>query len=162
MISQFFSGPVGAESSATRDYQPGEVVVTNDSTYGTRVWRYIKNTEAATALAVGTIVERKASTVDNMQGIVCVTNKKVKEMLLGVAQVAVAAGRFAFVLKEGIGYVLGDGSVTAGSNIRSNGTSGRAMIATMTNLDEVISQFGVALEDDAAAGSTFRANICIP
>ena len=161
MYSQLLAGPV-TETQTTQSYKPGELVVTNDKTYGTRVWRYIKNTEAATAFAVGTVVQRAATTLDNMGGIVCVTAKVSRYMLLGVAQNAIAAGSFGFILKEGIGYVLGGGSVTAASTVCSSATSGRAVNATLTNADEVAAAFGVALEDDGAAGTTFRGHVNIP
>jgi hypothetical protein len=161
MYSQLLSGPV-TETQTTQSYKPGELVVTNDKTYGTRVWRYIKNTEASTAFAVGTIVQRAASTIDDMSGIVCVTAKKSRFSLLGVAQNAIAAGSFGFILKEGIGYVVADGSVTAGSTVCSTATSGRATNATLTNADEVAAAFGVALEDDGVAGTTFRGHVSFP
>jgi hypothetical protein len=154
------SGPV-TETQTSQSYKPGELVVTNDKTFGTRVWRYIKNADV-TAFALGTIVQRAATTVDNMGGIVCVTAKKSRYSLLGVAQNAVAVGSFGFILKEGIGYVLADGNVTAGSTVCSTATSGRATNATLTNADEVAAAFGIALEDDGIAGSTFRGHVHIP
>lgn len=159
MYGQILADEV-TNASTTRAYKPGELVVTNDSTYGTRTWRYCKNASGA-AWALGTIVERSAATVDDMSGTVCVTAKTQMRKLLGVAQGAVAASSFCFILKEGIGYVLGDGSVSAGTAIESEGTTGRAKTATVTNLDEVISVFGWALEADGAADSTFRAHIAI-
>lgn len=161
MYAQMLADEVTA-SQSSRTHKLGELVITNDGTYGTRVWRFVKNTEASTAFAVGTIVQRKTSTVDDGSGIVCVTAKLPRYKILGVAQAALAAGRWVFVLKEGIGYVLGDGSVAVNDAIMSEGTTGRAKTATLTNADEVAAYFGTALEADGAADSTFRAHIFVP
>lgn len=160
MFGQILSDEVTAPNTAQM-YKPGELVVTNDRIYGTRIWRYAKNASGA-AWALGTIVERSAATVDDMSGTVCVTAKRQLRQLLGVAQGAVAAGSFCFILKSGIGYVLGDGSVTADKPIMSEGTTGRGKIATVTNLDEAIAVFAWSQEADGAADTTFRAHIDIP
>jgi len=161
MIRQFLSGPV-TEVQTTKSYDPGQLVTTEDATYGTRTWRYIKNAEASTALAVGTIVQRKAATADDMSGIVCVTANKGRFALLGVSQSVIAAGSFGFILKEGIGSILADGSIGAGDTIMSEGTTGRAKTATLTTAAHVAAAIGFACADDGAADTTVLAHVNFP
>ena len=161
MYNQFFSGPV-SETQTTQSYKPGEIVTTTDTTYGTRVWRYIKNTEAATAYAVGNLVRRKAATVDNMSSVGAATNKLARFLALGVAQNVIAFGSYGFVLKEGIGYGLGDGSVAAGDSVMGDGTFGRMATATLTDAASVAAVVGVALEDDSGSPVLFRAHFALP
>jgi hypothetical protein len=161
MLPEFTSDAVTA-TSTTALYKLGYKVVTKDATYGTKFWRYVLNSEAATAFAAGTIVQRKASTVSSGTGIVCVTAKTPRFKVLGVAQNAIAAGSYGFILCEGVGSVLGDGSVTANSSVESEGTTGRAKNATLTNADEVAAVIGIALGDDGAADSTFTAYVSVP
>lgn len=113
---------------------------------------YIYNADVA-SLTQGMLVQRKASEVAVANGIICVTAKTPKSKLLGVVEHTIAAGSYGWIICEGRCQVAGDGSVTANSSLMSNGTSGRASNATLTNADEVASVFGLALEDDGAAGS---------
>lgn len=161
MLPEFTADAVTA-TSTTALYKLGYKVVTKDATYGTRFWRYVQNVEAATAFALGTVVERKDTTVSAGAGIVCVTAKTPRMKVLGVAQNAIAAQSYGFILCEGVGSVLCDGSVTANSSVESNGTAGRVKNATLTNADEVAAVIGIALADDGAAGSTTTAYLNVP
>ena len=163
MYSQMFAGPV-TETQATQSYKPGELVVTNDKTYGTRTWRYIKNTDTI-AISAGTIVQRKAATSDNMSGIVCVTAKKQRGMLLGVAQNSIAAGYFGFILKDGQGTVLAPAAatITAGSAVISNGEAdGGGKNGTLTNADEVAAYIGDCLVTSTANHALTACNFFFP
>ena len=161
MMPEFTSDAVTA-TSTTALYKLGYKVVTKDNTYGTRFWRYVLNSEAATAFAGGTVVQRKATTVSSGTGIVCVTAKAPRYKILGVAQNAIAALSYGFILVEGVGTVLCDGSVTADSTLITDATSGRTKNATLTNADEVAGAIAIALADDVAAGSTTTAYISVP
>ena len=157
LVSAFAAGAI-TDTSTTALYKLGEVTVTNDSTYGTRFWRYILNGDVA-SLTVGMTVEKKATTVSPGTGIICVTAKKARTALLGVAAHTIAAASYGWIVCSGEGYIAGGGSVTDGSPVTTNGTAGQVANATLTNADEAASFFATALEDDGAAASTFRALI---
>lgn len=161
MLPEFTADAV-TSTSTTALYKLGYKVVTKDATYGTRFWRYVFNSEAATAFATGTVVQRKATTVSAGTGIVCVTAKAPRYKILGVSQNAIAAQSYGFILAEGVGTVLCDGSVTADSTLITDATSGRTKNATLTNADEVAGAIAIALADDGAAGSTTTAYISVP
>lgn len=162
MYSQMLAGPV-TETQTTQSYKPGELVITNDKTYGTRVWRYIKNTDSI-SMPIGTLVERKAATSDNMSGIVCVTAAKRRGFLLGVTQSVIAAASFGFVLKEGQGTVLAPaaGTITAGDIVCSQGTAGTARTAVAATLGDVIGVFADCLVTTAPAGALTACNFYFP
>lgn len=108
-------------------YPLGDLRLEYDATYGWRTWRYVFNDEAATAFAQGTIVARDTTTVAPGDGIVAPVDSATAR-LLGVAQHAIAAGSYGWILKEGIGYVLADtGGFTADNGlIVGNAVAGRA------------------------------------
>jgi hypothetical protein len=161
MLPEFTADAVTA-TSTTALYKLGYKVVTKDAVYGTKFWRYVLNGEASTAFAAGTVVQRKATTVSSGTGIVCVTAKTPRYKVLGVSQNAIAAGSYGFILCEGVGTVLCDGSVTADSTLITDATSGRTKNATLTNADEVAGAIAIALADDGAAGSTTTAYVSVP
>ena len=92
---------------------------------GEKVWVYVYNDEASTAFAEGLIVMRDASTTTT-DAVVCTANAPAHS-IIGVAQHAIAAGSYGFVLKRGIGEVqAGDtGNDQANDPLVSNG-SGQA------------------------------------
>ena len=169
MLPEFTADAVTA-ISPTALYKLGYKVVTKDATYGTRFWRYVLNSEASLSFPLGTVVQRKATTVSAGTGIVCVTAKVPRYKVLGVAQSytlngtasAFLASHYGFILAEGVGTVLCDGSVTADSTLITDATSGRTKNATLTNADEVAGAIAIALADDGAAGSTTTAYISVP
>lgn len=94
-------------------YKLGELRQEYDATYGWRTWRYVFNDEAATAFAAGNLIARDTTTVAVGDGIVAPVSTAVAR-LLGVAQHAIAAGSYGWILKTGIGEVLADtGGITA-------------------------------------------------
>lgn len=143
MYSQMFSGPV-TETQTTQSYKPGELVVTNDKTYGTRIWRYIKNTDTV-ATVVGSLIQRKALGTDNMSGILCVTAKANRFVLLGVAQSAIPASSFGFILKSGIGSVFAKGTLTAADYVMATTTAGQGATANVTVIADTLGVYATAL-----------------
>lgn len=99
---------------------------------GEREWVYVFNDEAATAFAEGDIIARDASTV-TYDGILAPTSAPAARVL-GVAQHAIAAGSYGFILRRGIGEVLADtGGITANTAIAvGNAVAGRADDAAAT------------------------------
>lgn len=122
-------------------------------TYGMTMWRYVLNGEAATAFAQGDVVQVKASTLAWGTAILAATAKLPRNKVLGVADHAIAAGSYGWVICQGRCQVECDGSVAANDTIMCEGTAGRVKTATLTNADEVAAAFGIALEADGAAGS---------
>lgn len=163
MYQQFLAGPV-SERQTSKSYKTGEIVSTNDDTYGTRLWRYVLNGDVI-AIPAGCIVQRKAATDDNMTGIVCVTAKKQRGFLLGVAQTAIPVGSYGFILKEGRGTVLAAAAatMTAGNGVISNGEAdGGGKTATLTNADEVAATIGDCLVTSSANHALTACNFHFP
>ena len=111
----------------TAVYPLGDLRLEYDASYGWRTWRYVFNDEAATAFAQGDIIARDTTTVALGDGILAPTSSATAR-LLGVAQHAIAAGSYGWILKEGIGEVLADtGGITADTGlVVGNAVAGRA------------------------------------
>lgn len=119
----------------TAVYPLGDLRLEYDATYGWRTWIYVLNGEASSAFAQGSIVARKTATVSAGTGLLAPVDSATAR-LLGVAQHAIAAGSYGWILKTGIGYVLADtGGYTADNGlIVGNAVAGRAdNAAAVTN-----------------------------
>lgn len=130
-------------------------------TYGWVMARYVKNAEASTAFAQGDLIQWKASTIGHSDTILCATAKTPTRKIAGVADHAIAAGSYGWVICRGQCKIECDGSVAANDSLMSEGTAGRVKTATLTNADEVASVVGFAQEADAAAGSLVYAYISV-
>ena len=120
---------------------------------GEKHWIYVFNDEASTAFAVGGLVQRDAAT-STYDGIVS-TGAVSPQRIMGIAQHAIAAGSYGFILRQGIGVVLCDGNVTANLAFCPDATASYATdVAAVTD-----SALGVALATDAGAGTTVAAYI---
>ena len=118
---------------------------------GVQVWVYVYNDEASTAFAEGTLVQRDLLT-QTYDGIVT-TGAISPQRIMGVAQHAIAAGSYGFILKKGIGNILCDGNVTANIAQCPDGNAGQSTdVAAVTG-----AAFGVALATDAGAASLVAA-----
>ena len=110
-----------------------EVVKQAASGNGLQTWVYVFNDEASTAFSAGMIVYRdpSATTYDYYGGLIApVDAHQPKVMVLGVAQHAIAAGSFGFILKRGVGSITaGTAALTADSAFTSGGAdnAGRAI-----------------------------------
>mgnify|MGYP004452866941 CR=1 FL=1 len=133
--------------------------------YGERVWVYVFNDEASSAYAVGNIIYRdpSATTEDFWGGLITpVTVHQPKLMVLGVAQHAIAAGSYGFVLKRGVGTILaGAAALTLDTPFTSGGatTAGTAIdyaddAATLSSNLAVIGHSATAISGDAT-GTAF-------
>ncbi|MDF1699563.1 MAG: hypothetical protein P1V36_00185 [Planctomycetota bacterium] len=104
-----------------------------DSTVaGPQRWVYVFNDEASTAWAAGNVVALDASTV-NYDGILAPVDAPAVR-LLGVAQHAIAAGSYGWILERGFGEVLaGTGGITANTPLTVNDTdAGTALDGSAT------------------------------
>ena len=120
---------------------------------GSQVWVYVFNDEASTAFAVGTLVQRDLATAA-YDGIVS-TGAISPQRIIGVAQHAIAAGSYGFILRKGVGQILCDGSVTADTAVCPDANAGQATdVAAVTD-----AAIGVALATDAGAATLVSALI---
>lgn len=107
LVSAF---PEGAYPRGSKTWVP-------DATYGSRCWRYVKNAEAATAFAVGTVVMNRTATSATGEGLVAATSVAAHRVI-GVAQHAIPAVSWGWVLCEGDGLVIADtGGFTADTGL---------------------------------------------
>ena len=141
-----------ATSTVTSDKQAplGFELTTPNGDYGFRVWVYIQMTGGAAAM--GDVIERtNGNSFIGAAGAVATT----KSSCLGVAQHAIAADHYGFILKSGKGQVTCDGSVTVGVDIVP---AAAADVTDMTGGQEnrVI---GIALATDTGAGTQVAAMI---
>jgi hypothetical protein len=157
-IIRDFAGDSLSTTSLTKRLELGSRCMFLDAKYGWQEYLYVYNADVI-SLTAGGIVQHKTADTTGFAGISCVTAKTQKGQLLGVAQFTIPTLAYGWILVSGVGLIRGDGNVTKDLPVRSEGTTGRAMIATMTNLDEVISAFAVSIDDDGAADSVFPARI---
>lgn len=111
---------------------------------GPCVFRYVYNEPAAAAAwAVGNVISTLAAGTSPYNGVKCPTSSA-PHRVIGVAQWAVASGKYAWVLKDGVGEVLADtGGITASTPlVPGNAVAGAADdAAAITD-----AAFGVSLE----------------
>lgn len=147
--------------STTAQYTLGTIRYLEHPTYGIVQCRYIQNKDAS-ATVQGSVMQVKASDLVWNDAILAATAKLPRHKVLGVADPAIAAASYGWVICQGRCKVLCDGSVAANDSIMCDGTAGRVKTATLTNADEVAAAFGIALEADGAANSLANCRIsCI-
>ena len=142
-------------TTVTTDQQAplGFVLEVPTANQGLQEWIYVFNDEAATGFAVGTLVMRDLATA-TYDGIVS-TGAISPQRIMGVAQHAIAAQSYGFILKSGIGQVLCDGNVTANLAVTPDANAGQCTdVAAVTN-----AAFGVALATDAGAATLVAARL---
>lgn len=129
---------------------------------GEREWVYVFNDEAATAFAQGDVIIRDPSaTTYTMYGglIAPVTNAEKNTRILGVANHAIAAGSFGWIICRGFALVkCGTGNISADHDIVTGGSAaGTAKDATLATDDACV--FGTSLEAEATDSTTFDAYV---
>ena len=78
-----------------------------NATYGRQEWRYVKNNEGATTLAIGNPCMH--STAQTVAGkVLQATTSVASDRIRGVAQHAIVAGSYGWILRRGNGLVLAD------------------------------------------------------
>lgn len=121
---------------------------------GLRTWVYVFNDETSTAFAQGTVVIRDGAT-ETSDGIVATTSAPANRVL-GVAQHAIPAGSYGFILRRGIGEVLaGTGTLAVNEGLYVDATdagtamkASTAVLAAASAITEahLAGPFGTALE----------------
>lgn len=122
----------------------------NSTTQCMEEWIYIKNGEGSTAFAQGTIVAAKTGTVLRTGVIAPTSCAPIR--VIGVAQYAITAGYYGWIMRKGFGEVLVDtGGVTADTGIivgdavagRADNASG-VTVATIGYTTETITATNLA------------------
>lgn len=108
---------------------------------GEQIWVYVYNDEPATAFAQGNIIMRDDATL-TADGVLATAGTVIANArVLGVAQHAIAAGSYGWILKKGIGEVLmGNVGSTANTAITTGGAgaAGTALTFAANNEHAVI------------------------
>ena len=121
---------------------------------GEAVWIYVFNDEASPAFAQGHIIMRDAATT-TYDGVLTPGDADVPALrIIGVAQHAIAAGSYGFILRKGIGEVQKDAVATAANvtliaSDAGTAQAGRACIDSGGGTSDVF-----AFATEAAAGTS--------
>lgn len=130
---------------------------------GYQEWVYVFNDEAATALAAGDICVRDPSaTTYGMYGVLIAASGTVfdKRLIVGVAQHAIAAGEYGWILVKGKGLVKnGTANISADTPLTTGGSRAGAAINWADGATTSEAAFGVSLEAEATDNTTFDAFI---
>lgn len=135
-------------------------------TYGIVKCAYILNGSAG-AYAQGDLLRVKASQSSAATTDVQATAVINRQLLVGVCDHAIPQNSYGWCITNGVCKIKGDGSVTGGSPLVTDATAGRskALPSGPANAqaaqDNACAVFGLALEDDGAAGSVFTARVSI-
>jgi hypothetical protein len=104
-------------------YDLGYEYTDQDGNNGVKVWIYVKNDEAATALAAGEIAARKAATASRL--VVRAPVSAVANRIVGVASHEIPAQKYGFIVKRGITNVIaGAETIDVDEPIAVSGTVG--------------------------------------
>lgn len=133
-------------------------------TEGLQEWVYVFNDETSSAFAVGDIIVRDPSVNDEVVhgGLIAASGTVFAHTaVIGVAQHAIAAGSYGYVLKRGQGLVKnGTGDIAADTAITPGGDRAGAAISMAAGNEH--GQIGLALEAEATDNVTFDAFINVP
>jgi hypothetical protein len=137
-------------------YEPATSAGTK-ANMGEQVWIYVFNDTTTTTQAwvAGDVILRDTAVANvitsTYDGTRSETAGAPAYLVLGVAQHAIAAGSYGYILRKGIASMTGDGSVADGDPIVSHAGG---LVDTMAAGEEHC-VFGVALTDDAPAVTCF-------
>lgn len=134
-------------------YQPGARVWVFDATYGWRRWRYVLNDEASTAWAAGHVVMNKTATSSIASGKKCLLGATSisAHRVEGVAQHAIAAQYWGWILDDGDGLVLAD---TGGFTVDTGLIPGNAVAGTADDASgATVAIFALALATTSATAT---------
>jgi len=105
---------------------------------GDQVWRYVKNDEAASAFAVGNPVIQKTVTASAGTAVISTGASIPRLRVLGVAQHAIAAQSYGWVLVRGRGTVLATAAgVAADTAFATDAAAGTVVAAPNTGVGAV-------------------------
>ena len=111
-------------TGTTQLYPLGTERIVNHTTYGLGVWRYVQVDAASAALAQGSCACQKAATADPYTVVASPANAD-PSRVRGVADHALAAGSYGWVIKHGRCELLSNGTTTADNAQIPSGTVGQ-------------------------------------
>lgn len=128
---------------------------------GGRVYVYVKNAEASTAFAQGNIIIRSATTAQGILSTTTLANNP-RHRVMGVAQWAIAAGSYGWIVAKGVCEVL-TGATTGTTTVReivvNENTAGTARV--MAGGEEHLT-FGFAIDTVGASSGLATAVVNCP
>lgn len=125
---------------------------------GDQIWTYVFNDEASTAFAAGDVVIRDPSAAtQDMYGVIQspATTHTPAHAVVGVAQHAIAAGSYGFVLSKGRGLIsLGTADVTADTALTTGGSAAGSVLDYADDTDgAAIGVIAFSLEAETGTGT---------
>ena len=128
---------------------------------GDSEWIYVYNDDAAVEWAAGDVIQRDTSDYAVYDGIRSTSAAVIRSMVLGIANHAIAAGEYGWIVRNGIVNIQGDGSVSQGDAVVSHSggagaTDGHAQTMAAGEEHMVIA---TALAADGIAGTVFLADL---
>jgi len=175
MSNQFSSGAAVVDGEVSKDWVSAqyddevyplgtrrvqladEVNAANSTHYGDRTWVFVYNDEASADFAEGDCIQLDTDYAP-FHGIKSAASGLTKGRVLGIAGGALAAGKYGWIVQNGICEVNTDGSVGAGELLTSH-TSGQ--VSEMGSAEEA-SVFGTAFEGDSGSAAKITAIIYLP
>lgn len=124
---------------------------------GERKWVYVFNDEASTAFAQGEVVIRDPSAATHdAYGAIQAASGTVYSRLqtIGVAQFAIAAGSYGFVLADGVGEIAhGTADITADTELTTGGSAAGTVI-DWADGNTIVSEAVIAFSFEAATAAS--------
>tara|TARA_R100001510_G_C7544492_1_gene130698 strand:+ start:175 stop:645 length:471 start_codon:yes stop_codon:yes gene_type:complete len=147
-MSGFTAAGISKTLVTTTQQAPlGFILTVPDGDKGAQEWIYVK---AEDAFSIGEIAARKAATL-TYENVKSAPTDCPSANVVGVAQHAIAAGSYGFILRKGIGKVIAD---TGGLTANSAMVVGNAVAGTADNVGAVTTHaFGVCLETKTATNA---------
>lgn len=116
---------------------------------GGQVWIYVKNGEASSAFAAGQLIVRKAGS-NTKQGTIASATEQTAHAHLGVAQHAIAAGSYGWILRTGLGTIQADNTGITVDQGLVPGDDGTQLGAFDSSATETDATLGYAVDTIAA------------
>lgn len=131
---------------------------------GEKEWVYVFNDEASTAFEAGDIILRDPSATTHLLngGVVAPSGTAAPAIsVLGVAQSAIPAGSYGFILKRGKGLIKnGAANISADAAITAGGDRDGSAIVFAAGAEHAV--IALSLEAEATDDTTFDAFISVP
>lgn len=141
------------DNSSTARTRLGDLYGVWDATYGHQIWRYVQNKSGSDfTQGLGVMQENGTDLYEaNLSG-AATPNAR----MLGVAQHTITNAYFGFVLCDGVGVCVSDGSTTA--NVGQKAVASGQFSDGVIGADE-LPLYALETESPAGAGGKFKAHI---
>ena len=140
-------------TASTAQYTLGTLREFQNPTYGPQIWRYVQNKRGSSVTAgLGVMQEDGTDKYEVTVSGASTPNVRV----LGAAQHTIADAYFGWVLADGVGLFVSDGTTTANTP-QICAANGQFTDGTAVTSEGIV--FANATEDPAGAGGTFQGYI---